>query len=160
MLIESSGQPVPVLTEAAWLLRSHPAAIDRLLRSLTAGFLRLLPLDSADAEAIAGVLRQYRTIRPQLADAALVRRCLEKRPGDRFTSARDLGRVMGWLSPRTRAMGSLRDLFARRKDGSEDVTWFDPLEIAQGQLVKLALPGGNRYGALDALRGHVPSPGA
>ena len=34
----------------------------------------------------------------------------------------------------------------RRKDGSDDVTWFDPLEIAQGQLVKLALPGGNRYG--------------
>ena len=40
----------------------------------------------------------------------------------------------------------------RRKDGSDDVTWFDPLEIAQGQLVKLALPGGNRYGPLDALR--------
>lgn len=40
----------------------------------------------------------------------------------------------------------------RRKDGSDDVTWFDPLEIAQGQLVKLALPGGSRYGPLDALR--------
>jgi CHAT domain-containing protein len=40
----------------------------------------------------------------------------------------------------------------RRKDGSDDVTWFDPLEIAQGQLVKLALPGGHRYGPLDALR--------
>ena len=40
----------------------------------------------------------------------------------------------------------------RRKDGSEDVTWFDPFEIAQGQLVKLALPAGGRYGPLDALR--------
>ncbi len=39
-----------------------------------------------------------------------------------------------------------------RKNGSEDVTWFDPLEIAQGQLIKLALPGGNRYVPLGVLR--------
>jgi len=39
-----------------------------------------------------------------------------------------------------------------RKDGSDDVTWFDPFEIAQGQLVKLALPGGGRYRPLDAMR--------
>jgi pimeloyl-ACP methyl ester carboxylesterase len=39
-----------------------------------------------------------------------------------------------------------------RKDGSPDVTWFDPFEIAQGQLAKLALPGGGRYSALDVLR--------
>ena len=75
----------PVLTEAAWLLRSHPTAIDRLLRSLTAGFLRLLPLDSADAEAIAGILRQYRTIRPQLADAALVHLARRERIDTVFT---------------------------------------------------------------------------
>ncbi|HEY7741102.1 MAG TPA: CHAT domain-containing protein [Steroidobacteraceae bacterium] len=40
----------------------------------------------------------------------------------------------------------------RRKDGSPDATWFDPFEIAQGQLAKLALPRGSRYLALDALR--------
>ncbi len=39
-----------------------------------------------------------------------------------------------------------------RKNGGMDVTWFDPVEIAQGQLVKLALPGGSRYWALGVLR--------
>ena len=39
-----------------------------------------------------------------------------------------------------------------RKDGGMDVTWFDPIEIAQGSLVKLALPAGNRYFALGVLR--------
>ncbi|MGH8251691.1 MAG: CHAT domain-containing protein [Steroidobacteraceae bacterium] len=39
-----------------------------------------------------------------------------------------------------------------RKDGREDVTWFDPVEIAQGQLTRLALPGGNRYWAVGVLR--------
>ena len=39
-----------------------------------------------------------------------------------------------------------------RKNGGADVTWFDPVEIAQGQLVKLALPGGSRYWALGVLR--------
>ncbi len=39
-----------------------------------------------------------------------------------------------------------------RKNGKEDVTWFDPFEIAQGQLKKLALPGGARYWPLGVLR--------
>ena len=39
-----------------------------------------------------------------------------------------------------------------RKNGGVDVTWFDPVEIAQGQLVKLALPAGNRYWAVGVLR--------
>jgi hypothetical protein len=39
-----------------------------------------------------------------------------------------------------------------RKNGGADVTWFDPVEIAQGQLVKLALPAGNRYWAVGVLR--------
>jgi CHAT domain/Cytosol aminopeptidase family, N-terminal domain/PGAP1-like protein len=39
-----------------------------------------------------------------------------------------------------------------RKNGGVDITWFDPLEIAQGQLVKLALPAGNRYWATGVLR--------
>ena len=39
-----------------------------------------------------------------------------------------------------------------RKNGSADVTWFDPAEICQGQLVKLALPAGNRYWAIGVLR--------
>jgi hypothetical protein len=39
-----------------------------------------------------------------------------------------------------------------RKNGGADVTWFDPVEIAQGQLLKLALPAGNRYWAVGVLR--------
>jgi CHAT domain-containing protein len=39
-----------------------------------------------------------------------------------------------------------------RKDGSDDVTWFDPFEIARGRLARLALPRGNRFLALDVLR--------
>jgi hypothetical protein len=39
-----------------------------------------------------------------------------------------------------------------RKGGGADVTWFDPFEIAQGQLVKLALPSGSRYWAVGVLK--------
>jgi pimeloyl-ACP methyl ester carboxylesterase len=39
-----------------------------------------------------------------------------------------------------------------RKNGGVDITWFDPVEIAQGQLVKLALPAGNRYWAVGVLK--------
>jgi len=62
----------PVITEAAWLLRSYPRAIQHLLRSAGGGFLELLPLVSAEAKALADVMKTYEDIRPQLADAALV----------------------------------------------------------------------------------------
>jgi len=66
----------PVLTEAAWLLRSHPRAVQQLLSSCSSakadGFLELLPLAGAEAGAIAQVMKEYQNIRPQLADAALV----------------------------------------------------------------------------------------
>ena len=66
----------PVITEAAWLLRSHPRAVQQLLRSCFSekpgGFLELLPIAGAEAGAIAEVMKQYQDIRPQLADAALV----------------------------------------------------------------------------------------
>jgi predicted nucleic acid-binding protein len=66
----------PVITEAVWLLRSHPPAVQQLLRSCfsekPAGFLELLPLAGAEAGAIADVMKDYQDIRPQLADAALV----------------------------------------------------------------------------------------
>jgi hypothetical protein len=39
-----------------------------------------------------------------------------------------------------------------RKNGGADVTWFDPIEIAQGQLLKLALPAGHRYWAVGVLK--------
>jgi CHAT domain-containing protein len=39
-----------------------------------------------------------------------------------------------------------------RKNGGVDVTWFDPVEIAQGQLVKLAMPAGSRFWAVGVLK--------
>src|SRR5271166_4207895 len=62
----------PVITEAAWLLRKHHNAIEQLLASIAQGFLELLPIQSAEAAEIGKVMKKYRNIRPQLADAALV----------------------------------------------------------------------------------------
>ena len=62
----------PVITEAAWLLRRSPRAVQQLLRSMDAGFLELLPLAGTEAKAIASLMNKYESIRPQLADAALV----------------------------------------------------------------------------------------
>jgi predicted nucleic acid-binding protein len=62
----------PVITEAAWLLRGHRGAVQQLLGSISAGFLELLPIQSAEAVEIGKVMETYRNIRSQLADAALV----------------------------------------------------------------------------------------
>jgi len=66
----------PVITEVAWLLRSHPTVVQQLLRSCfsgkPSGFLELLPIAGAEAGAIADLMKKYAGIRPQLADAALV----------------------------------------------------------------------------------------
>jgi uncharacterized protein len=62
----------PVITEAAWLLRRHPGVVRQLLDSISAGFLELVPVQSAEAAEIGKVIEKYRNIRPQLADAALV----------------------------------------------------------------------------------------
>jgi len=62
----------PVITEAVWLLRSHPGAPQKLLDSIGDGFLALLPVAGSEAKGIAQVMKRYEDIRPQLADAALV----------------------------------------------------------------------------------------
>jgi predicted nucleic acid-binding protein len=62
----------PVITEAAWLLRGSPLAVQQLLGSIGGGFLELLPLEGTEAKAIAAFMMRYETIVPQLADAALV----------------------------------------------------------------------------------------
>lgn len=62
----------PVITEAAWLLRKSPRAVQQLLRSIDGGFLELLPLVGTEAETIAVLMKRYEDIRPQLADIALV----------------------------------------------------------------------------------------
>jgi hypothetical protein len=62
----------PVLTEAAWLLRFDPDAIEKLLKSASFGLYRILHLDETDGNAMAAILRKYRRLKPQVADAALV----------------------------------------------------------------------------------------
>ena len=62
----------PVITEAVWLLRAYPRAVQQLLKSIGSGFVELLPLGSTEAKAIADVMKRYENIRPQLADATLV----------------------------------------------------------------------------------------
>lgn len=61
-----------VITEAAWLLRKSPRAVQQLLRSIDGRFLELLPLAGVEAEAIAALMKRYEDIRPQFADASLV----------------------------------------------------------------------------------------
>ena len=61
-----------MITEAAWLLRGYPRAIQQLLDSLDGGFLKLLSLTGSEGAAVANVMKKYADIRPQLADAALV----------------------------------------------------------------------------------------
>ena len=62
----------PVITEAAWLLRHHPSAVDRLLGSFEAGLLRLLTLDEKAMHWLATFLTRYRKVGAQIADGALV----------------------------------------------------------------------------------------
>ena len=62
----------PTLTEAAYLLRRRPAAIDKLFAAFGAGLFELLPLESGALADIAAILRRYQDAGLQLADAALI----------------------------------------------------------------------------------------
>ena len=94
-----------MITEAAWLLRSHPRAVQQLLRSCFSekpgGFLELPPLAGAEAGAIAEVMKQYEDTRPQLAGAALVYLADRERIDTIFTLERRDFAV--YRSPRNRA---------------------------------------------------------
>jgi uncharacterized protein len=61
-----------VITEAAWILRRHPRAIEKLLLGSNGTFLALAPVSGAEATPIAGIMNRYAGLRPQLADATLV----------------------------------------------------------------------------------------
>ena len=75
----------PVLTEAAWLLRFDPDAVEKLLKSAATGLYRIFDLGEKDAVAIAAILRKYRRLQPQLADAALVHLARRERIETVFT---------------------------------------------------------------------------
>ncbi len=62
----------PVITEAAWLIRKHPGAIQRLLKAVDAGVLQVLNLDNAAPGWLAEFIERYRKLGAQLVDAALV----------------------------------------------------------------------------------------
>ena len=62
----------PVITEAAYLLRQSPSALQGLFRMLEQGFLQLATIDNSSARWIAEFYKQYHDQEPQLADAALV----------------------------------------------------------------------------------------
>ena len=75
----------PVITEAAWLLRTHERSLSALLTNCASGFLEILELGTADIIAIRDLMLQYRDIRPQLADAALVQLARRERINTIFT---------------------------------------------------------------------------
>jgi uncharacterized protein len=62
----------PVITEAAWLLRRSPRAIQQLLASMDSGLIEILPLAGSEAKSVSAIMKRYENIAPQLADAALV----------------------------------------------------------------------------------------
>jgi uncharacterized protein len=62
----------PVIAEAAWLLQKNPLAFERLLRSISDEALEILPVAGNEASAIAEVMKRYRSLRAQFADAMLV----------------------------------------------------------------------------------------
>lgn len=62
----------PVITEAAWLLRTYPRALALLLSSFTARLFELASLEETDLSGIAAILARYKELKIQLADASLV----------------------------------------------------------------------------------------
>jgi uncharacterized protein len=62
----------PVVTEAQWLLRQDPQAVQALFDAFTGGLLALLPVDAAALPAIAAFILRYSKRKPNLVDAMLV----------------------------------------------------------------------------------------
>lgn len=63
---------LPVISEAAWLLRRYPDAIDTVLRSFNNKPLQLMELTEADLPSIADIVKKYRNLGLQVADASLL----------------------------------------------------------------------------------------
>jgi predicted nucleic acid-binding protein len=62
----------PVVTEVAWLLRTQSSAIDKLFHSFETGLLKMLSVDEGAISEIGKLLRRYRDLGAQVADATLV----------------------------------------------------------------------------------------
>lgn len=75
----------PVVTEAMYLLGFSPDAQDALWRLLERDAAKILPLDAADAPRMRELMRKYRDLPMDLADAALVRVAERERISRVFT---------------------------------------------------------------------------
>ena len=75
----------PVITEAAWMLRNHPAALQRLMDGVDSGVYVLADLPRIAAKWIGGFLAKYADQRAQLADAALMYLAETRETGTVFT---------------------------------------------------------------------------
>lgn len=62
----------PVLTEAAWLLRRNPVALQHLLKGSQGGLISILELGENAPPWLAAFMQRYANIGAQLADASLV----------------------------------------------------------------------------------------
>jgi len=62
----------PVLTEAAWLLRSYPEAIQQMFVWVYSRKITVTPINDEATPWLAAFFRRYRSLKPQLADASLV----------------------------------------------------------------------------------------
>ena len=62
----------PVLTEAAWILRKQPKALQRLLRDSLGGLFAVVDLEETALSWTADFLKRYQNLGAQLADACLV----------------------------------------------------------------------------------------
>ena len=60
------------MTEVAWLLRTHPTALEKLFTAVEADFLKILELDRRFLGWAKVFLKKYHDIEAQLADATLV----------------------------------------------------------------------------------------
>jgi len=62
----------PVVTEAAYLLRTESGAVEKLLGRIRESKLQLLPLVAADADGISSILTRFADQEFDLADASLM----------------------------------------------------------------------------------------
>ena len=73
LLEEPLGSVRPAIAEAMYLIRTSWQAQDALWEMIETGGLELLPLDAGDAPRMRELMRKYRDLPMDFADAALVR---------------------------------------------------------------------------------------
>ena len=62
---------LPVITEAVWLLKENPIAVQKLLHECCGGLLEIQPINNDAMRWIAEFMQQYGSLNVQFADACL-----------------------------------------------------------------------------------------